>query len=114
MSGTEDTLQQMLARRKPVGFGSGMPEQLPRIHCADGFNLSVQASRGHYCSPRQNTGPWHEVEVGMPSERVGAFMGFMDGDEEREDPTDAVYGYVPLKTVDEVIDQHGGIKQEGR
>jgi hypothetical protein len=38
-----------------------------RIYCKDGYNLSVQASATHYCSPREDFGPWYEVEVGYPS-----------------------------------------------
>lgn len=42
----------------------------PQITCKDGIHLSVQASDGHYCSPRRNgTGPYFEVEVGYPSIR---------------------------------------------
>lgn len=39
----------------------------PRITCKDGATLSVQASSGHYCSPRTNHATWSSVEVGSPS-----------------------------------------------
>ena len=45
------------------------PNIRPRIVCADGFSLSVQASNGHYCTPRSNYGPYSRVEVGYPSSR---------------------------------------------
>jgi len=41
----------------------------PAIECIDGFMMSVQASSMHYCTPRENQGPYSEVEVGYPSER---------------------------------------------
>lgn len=78
-----------------------------RITCADGFSLSVQASRTHYCSPRDNDGPWASVEIGFPSERVDSFMEYIDGGEDT-DPTSTVYGYVPVYLVVEAIDAHGG------
>ena len=80
--------------------------QIPRIECADGFNLSVQASRYHYCSPRE-TGdhPYSAVEVGFPSERVEVLMPFC---ESPESPTDTVYGYVPVDIINDLIESHGG------
>jgi len=42
----------------------------PRIVCSNGVSLSVQASDGHYCSPRVNgIKNYHNVEVGYPSIR---------------------------------------------
>lgn len=78
----------------------------PRVVCADGFSLSVQASGGHYCSPREDRGPWWRVEVGYPSERVEALMPYA---EDPAEPTETVYGYVPVEIVDAVIAAHGGI-----
>lgn len=80
---------------------------VPQIICADGFKMSVQASEFHYCTPRDSIGPWHSVEVGFPSERVDAFMEYIDGGEDT-DPTSTVYGYVPLAKVAQVIADHGG------
>ena len=34
------------------------------IRCHDGFQMSIQASRDHYCTPRDDTGPCSAVEVG--------------------------------------------------
>lgn len=45
-----------------------------RIVCADGFSLSVQANQGAYCAPRNNRGPWYEVEVGFPSAKPELIM----------------------------------------
>lgn len=81
-------------------------EHLEEIHCADGFRMSVQASGSHYCTPRDNFGPWHTVEVGFPSEKVESFMDYTNG--VHRPPTETVYGYVPLTTVADVILLHGG------
>lgn len=83
----------------------------PHIACVDGFSLSVQANYGAYCEPRQNIGPWTTVEVGFPSERPDAIMGYC---ENPDDPTETVYGYVPVEMVDALIDSHGGIKEKQR
>jgi hypothetical protein len=80
--------------------------QAPRIHCADGLSLSVQAGSAHYCSPRIGSGPWHEVEVGFPSEPCPSLMPWA---ENAESPTETVYGYVPITIVEKLINEHGGI-----
>lgn len=80
-----------------------------RITCRDGFSLSVQANRGAYCSPRDNEGPWHKVEVGFPS---SVPEGIMEYAEDAEDPTGTVYGYVPVDLVEALIAKHGGMKEE--
>ena len=77
------------------------------ITCADGFFISVQASHFHYCSPRQDEGPWDTVEVGFPSQPEEMLLMFA---EDRDKPTESVYGYVPIEIVDSVILRHGGIK----
>lgn len=80
----------------------------PRITCADGFSLSVQVHAGAYCSPRDGFGPnWDEAEIGFPSDRpTDAVMGYAETPEE---PTDTVYGYVPMDLIEELVQLHGGI-----
>lgn len=78
------------------------------VQCADGFSMSVQASRFHYCNPRQDDGPWCEVEIGFPSQAEEMIMSYA---EDRENPTETVYGYVPVELVDAVIGRHGGINE---
>lgn len=82
--------------------------QVKPIRCADGLELSAQASATHYCSPRNGAGPWVQVEVGFPSQRVEEFMEYA---ENPDAPTDTVYGYVPVSVVEAVINSHGGIVQ---
>ena len=76
------------------------------IKCADGFTMSVQASETNYSSPRDNTGPYTEAEVGFPSKPEPLLMGYA---EDREQPTDTVYGWVPRQVIINVIAKHGGM-----
>lgn len=79
---------------------------VPRIRCKDGFSVSVQASDMHYCSPRENSVFYWEVEVGFPSEVCPALLRYA---EDIDQPTDTVYGYVPIEIVEAIIDEHGGV-----
>lgn len=81
------------------------PIPAPRIRCRDGFTMSVQASEFHYCTPRNNTGPWVCVEVGFPSQKEDLLMEYA---EDPDHPTETVYGYVPVEIVIEIIEKHGG------
>jgi len=79
----------------------------PRIVCADGFTMSVQAHDGAYCSPRENNaGKYNQVEVGFPSAAEPLLMDYC---EDHEDPTGTVYAYVPVQVVTNVIAKHGGM-----
>jgi hypothetical protein len=80
----------------------------PRIKCADGFSISVQATHGAYCRPRTNLGPWYEVECGYPSDTPTLIMMYA---EDPERPTGTVYGYVPIELVEELIAEHGGMME---
>jgi hypothetical protein len=80
------------------------------IVCPDGFKVSVQASRFHYCSPREdNPDVWDEVELGFPSEVVPEWKEYAEGN----DYTNTVYPYVPVSVVVAVLVQHGwGMKKD--
>ncbi len=75
------------------------------VKCADGFSMSVQASRTNYSDPRDNVGPWSAVEVGFPSHLVMLLRPYA---EVPDQPADTVYGYVPSKIVLAVVEAHGG------
>ena len=80
----------------------------PQIECKDGFRMSVQASDGHYCKPRENDCDFYSsVEVGFPSALEDLLMPFA---EDPSNPTETVYGWVPEQIVNAVIEKHGGIK----
>lgn len=80
----------------------------PAIYCADGFQMSVQASAYHYCEPRTNLSDcnYEEVEIGFPSIEESLIMDYA---ENPDNPTGTVYGWVPISVVDEVLIKHGGI-----
>ena len=85
------------------------PVIIPRIYCKDGFNVSLQVGPGMYCAPRNGMGPWFQVEIGFPSEGDDRLTEYMEP--MSEDPTENVYGYVPLEIVLEVFESHGGIDE---
>lgn len=77
-----------------------------KIVCRDGFAVSVQASSVHYCTPRDDDGPYDEVELGYPNEPVEAWMEYA---EDPDRPTGTVYPYVPIGLVEQVLEYHGGV-----
>jgi hypothetical protein len=78
-----------------------------KVVCADGFEMSVQASATAYSIPRMTDAPTYiQVEVGFPSEAEELLTRWA---EDEEDPTGTVYGYVPVNVVTNVIAKHGGI-----
>ena len=83
-----------------------MKKQYDMVKCADGFTMSVQASKGSYCSPRDDSGPYDSVEVGFPSSYDYYLHQYA---EDPDKPTDTVYGWVPADTVMMCIDAHGGM-----
>jgi hypothetical protein len=81
----------------------------PRIVLMDGSTMSVQANRFVYCAPRDDTGPYYQVEVGFPSR---AFAQLEPYAEDWSNPTETVYGYVPVSILEEIIAQCGGVNWE--
>ena len=76
------------------------------ITCKDGFKISIQASMGHYCSPRRNGATYTTVELGYPSSPEPLIKKYA---EETHDLTNTVYGFVPVDVVQQVLDKHNGI-----
>ena len=87
-----------------------MSRQKPRkyVHCADGFNMSVQASKTHYCSPRVDglSAIYRQVEIGFPSEREALLDEYA---EDKDKYTETIYSWVPSELVALVIAKHGGM-----
>lgn len=82
-------------------------ENRPRLLCNDGFSISVQASKFHYCIPRLDGAQDYEtVELGYPSHEDELINDYAEDD----DYTKTVYGYVPIEVVEKLIEKHGGIK----
>jgi hypothetical protein len=81
---------------------------VPRIVCADGFSMSVQASSFHYCSPRCNAGPWESFEIGFPSANERILAAYKQGYRNTKQ-TETVFPYVPVSVILKIIKKHGGI-----
>ena len=75
--------------------------EMPRRHvvCADGFRISIQYGEYLYCS--EDT-----VELGFPSSADDLIQKYA---ETPERPTDTVYGWVPRRIVEVLLEKHGGI-----
>ena len=92
----------------------------PRVFCADGVSLSIQASEYNYCSPRQRLQkPWNAyslVEVGYIYDKDNQPFSPPDVWREYQDGQCQVWGYVPVQVwlyvpvsvVEEFIEAHGG------
>lgn len=81
----------------------------PRIVCNDGFNMSVQGSAGLYCNPRKTQDWYNSLEIGFPSEEEPLINQYA---EMEHDWTRTLYRYVPIETIQAVIEKHGGINVE--
>tara|TARA_R110002110_G_scaffold149133_1_gene340349 strand:- start:188 stop:460 length:273 start_codon:yes stop_codon:yes gene_type:complete len=68
--------------------------------------MSVQANTTAYCHPRDDAGPYTQVEIGFPSMREDLLVPFA---ESPDSPTNTIYGWVPAQTVINVIAKHGGM-----
>lgn len=90
-----------------VGRNIVIQDNRPQLVCKDGFKISVQASKYHYCSPRVDGDVIYEaVELGYPNMEDELIADFA---EDPEDLTKTVYGYVPVEVVNQLIEKHGGI-----
>ena len=79
-----------------------------QLKCHDGATVSVQASEFHYCTPRNDDGPYTHVEAGFPSVTPPASWAEY-GDSLEPTLTADVYGYLPVALIHEFIDAHGGL-----
>ena len=98
---TLEKLQKHLAGEvKEIHPGYFHKELAPVVKCKDGVTLSVQASQYHYSSPREDSGPYTEVEVWCVKGAEVTEFDYSD-----DDPS----AYVPIEQVVQFIDNHGGI-----
>ena len=78
------------------------------VVCKDGLVLSVQASRFHYCTPRQDRGPHTAFEVRVLSDHDEELLAaYRSGDVPGTSP---LFAWVPAQVIDEVIRKHGGLQ----
>lgn len=84
--------------------------RFPPMVCADGFTMSVQGHYGTYSHPRDDFAEYYTaVEVGFPSAREELLMPYIDGGPDT-DPTQTVYGYVPVGIIELIVAKHGGLR----
>ena len=77
-------------------------ENAPVLKCKDGTTASIQASKYHYSEPREDFGPYTEVEVWCVRGAEVTEFDYSD-----DDPS----AYVPIGQVVQFIDNHGGIDE---
>jgi len=99
----------------------------PKIHCKDGFNVSLQINNGNYCESENGYRAfgvdWKYLEFGFPSQNDKAMWEYSEmygslnwDDEDNEIPfnekdfdvTNTV-GRIPIEVMQKVCDSHGGI-----
>lgn len=95
------TIAELQERLAKPNHGRIIKQLADPILCKDGTSLSVQASSCHYSTPREDTGPYTEVEVWCiePEQTVAEF---------RYNPN-VPSGYVPVEKVVQFIDNRGGM-----
>ncbi|MCP4324387.1 MAG: hypothetical protein GY787_21515 [Alteromonadales bacterium] len=82
------------------------------VKLKSGLTMSVQAGDVNYCTPRVNFKHpqfqrYTEFEVGFPSLPVEELHPYI---EDERNPTQTVYGWVPYKVIQDIINKNGGIK----
>lgn len=86
-----------------------MEDVRPRVHCADGYSVSMQVGDGLYSEPREYLADYYSrVELGYPSAEDELINDYAEDD----CYTDTVYPYVPVEIVDKLFEKHGGIVNE--
>ena len=90
---------------------STLLKPLPRVTCADGFSMSIQAGTGLYSEQQKTSKKYSKVEIGFPSEHESLIESYAEGHgfEDDLDYTRTVYPYVPVGIINKVLRKHGGI-----
>lgn len=80
----------------------------PRVICKDGFSVNIQASKQHYCTPREDNMIYYcSLEIAEPSQPDSHIYDYA---EDKVFLLDSLYPYVPIDVVAEMLAAHGGIK----
>lgn len=97
------TTNEFLQKYRRVEFGMNVTR--PRVKCADGYTVSVQAEYGIYSTPCEDADEHSAVELGYPSALDCEIADYA----ETQGTTDTVFAFVPVEVVDKLINKHGGI-----
>lgn len=77
----------------------------PRVKCADGYTVSMQAGKGLYSSPRHDADYYEYVELGFPNKVDELIVPYAENPKR---PTKTVY-CVDIEIADYLFAEHGGI-----
>lgn len=92
---------------KGAGLIVGRGFVCPKAVCADGFEISIQASSAHYCFPRETGSDiYMNYELGFPSCKDDLIASYA---EDPGNPTETIYPMVPADVVEKLVEKHGGI-----
>jgi hypothetical protein len=95
-----------------MNYYHGTTSIRPRVRCADGVSLSVQASEYAYCHPRQRYNrhwtTYNSVEVGYIYDKNTRPFSPPDIWREYQNGNDEIWAYVPVSVVEEFLQAHGG------
>lgn len=101
------TINEFLQKyRRHCEFYEKMCYTRPRVRCADGYTVSVQAGYGIYSIPRRDAESYTKVELGYPSRMDKSIIEYAATP---GSPTNTIYAYVPVEEVDDLLKRHGGI-----
>ncbi len=82
------------------------------IKLNDGLaTLSIQASRGHYCTPHDDDGPYEKVEITFQSITMKPDKVL---DNYSAGPNGDIFAWVPVSILREVIRNYDGVAPESR
>lgn len=99
------TINEFLQKYRRVE--NGMNVTRPRVKCADGFTVSVQAGCGCYSAPYGDADRYTMVELGYPSSVDDIILPY--GENVETPRESSVFGHVPVEVVDQLLEAHGGI-----
>lgn len=99
-----DYVNQFLTERKKIEGRTAVRA----IHFKRGGVMSVQGSESHYCSPKNDTGPYTSVEVLVMSPRLKVPKSFGKPREKFEDGS-RLFTFVQVSAVNAEIARRGGI-----
>ena len=88
----------------------GTVRHRPKIVCTDGFKMSVQGHEMTYSIPKKVTTEFQAMEIGFPSQQEDLIMEFID--RPGHEPTQSVYGFIPIDLIEQIIEKHGGIDEQ--
>jgi len=87
--------------------GCSFKRPVNAVVCNDGTSLSVQASSCHWCEPREDVGPYSQVEVWCIRKGSESVAEVSEFEYSEEEPS----AYVPIENVVLFIANRGGFKE---